>query len=52
MSVLSDHGMSVRGTIIKHDHHPIRDNQRINTDENSFAYETSISHGTCCYGMA
>jgi hypothetical protein len=34
MSVRSDHRMSVRGKIIKHNHHRIRDNQRINTDEN------------------
>jgi hypothetical protein len=30
-------------TVIKHNHR-IRDNKIINTDENAFAFETSISH--------
>jgi hypothetical protein len=38
-------------TVIKHNHH-IRDNKRINTDENAFAFQTSTSYGACGSGMA
>jgi len=51
ISVLSDPRLLMCVMVIKHNHHRIQDNQKLNTDENAFAFETSISHSACGLGM-